>query len=73
MGYKRVKSLKILIADDAERLRERLKSLLSRVTGSNPDVRQLCRDAGADDFVEKSVGFMGAAEAVQALTAGGVA
>lgn len=118
--------MKILIADDAELLRERMIALLSRLAGiesifeshscastldaierdqpdlvlldlrmpdgsglevlramhgrkhrprilvlttwSDPDVRQLCLDAGADDFFEKSTGFMGAVDAVEAFT-----
>ena len=123
--------MKILIADDAAMLRQRMTNLLSRLTGidaiveahdcastlaaidgdapdivlldlrmpdgsgldvlrslqgreqrphivilttwGDPDVRQLCMDAGADGFFEKGTGVMGAVAAVEAFAAGATA
>lgn len=53
--------------------RPRRPHVLVLTTWANPDVRQLCLDAGADGYFEKSTGFMGAVDAVQAFAAGAAA
>lgn len=53
--------------------REHRPYVMVLTTWGDPDVRQLCLEAGADEFFEKGAGVMGAVAAIETLAAGAAA